>query len=87
MKAYKNITCAEMIDVIKELFDVSSVKEKHHEHVVPISVWGFQLRVHVYKDNPTDWRITGFNPTTGDGWDEMLMAVHAINAELDRHYY
>ena len=75
-----------MLDVIKEVFDVSSVKEKRHEYVVPIPVCGFQLWVHVEKENPKDWRITGFNPT-GDGWDEMLMAVHAINEELDRHYY
>ena len=53
---------------------------------VTYTVWGFKLRVHIDKNNPKDWRVTGFNPT-GDGWDEMLTAVHAINDELDRHYY
>lgn len=86
MKSYELITCAEMLEVIKEVFDVSNVDEKRREYVVSVSVWGFQLRIHVYKDNPNDWRITGFDPT-GKGWDEMLMAVHAINDELDRHYY
>lgn len=85
MKAYANITCEELIDVIKEVFDVSNVKEKRREYVVPISVCGFPLRVHIYKDDPKDWRVTGFNPI-GDGWDEMLTAVHAISEELDRHY-
>ena len=86
MKAYEDITCTEMIDVIKEVFDASSVQEKRREYVVPVSVWGFQLCVHVYKENPKDWRVTGFDPT-GEGWDEMLMACEAINEELDMRYY
>ena len=86
MKAYEHITCAEMLDVIKEVFDASSVQEKRREYVIRVSVCGFPLRIHIYKDNPKDWRVTGFDPT-GDGWDEMLMFVHAINDELDRHYY
>ena len=86
MKAYEYITCNEMLDVIKEVFDVSSVKEKRHEYVVLVSVCGYPLRCHIDKENPKDWRITGFDPT-GDGWDEMLMALHAINDELDMRYY
>ena len=86
MKAYEDITCEEMLVVIKEVWDVSNVQEKRREYVVHVSVWGFPLHVHIYKEDPNDWRVTGFNPT-GDGWDEMLMAVHAINEELDRHYY
>ena len=86
MKAYEDITCDEMLDVIKVTFDASSVQEKRREYVIRVSVCGFPLRVHIYKDNPKDWRVTGFDPT-GDGWDEMLMFVHAINDELDRHYY
>ena len=86
MTAYELITCEEMIAVIKEVLYVTNVQEKRREYVVSISVWGFPLRVHIYKENPNDWRITGFDPT-GEGWDEMLMAVHTINDELDRHYY
>lgn len=86
MKAYENITCEEMLDVIKEVFDASNVKEKHCEYVVLIHVCGFLLQIHVYKNNPADWRITGFDPT-GDGWDEMLIACTAINEELDMRYY
>lgn len=86
MKAYENITCEDMLEVIKEVFDVSNVQEKRYEYVTSVSVWGFPLRIHIYKDDPKDWRVTGFNPA-GDGWDEMLMAVHAINDELDMRYY
>ena len=86
MKAYGQITCEDLLEIIKDLFDVSSAQEKRHDYVVSVSVCGFPLRVHVYKDNPKDWRVTGFNPA-GEGWDEMLMAVHAINEELDMRYY
>ena len=86
MKAYEQITCDEMLDVIKEVFDASNTQEKRREYVVSFAVRGFPLRVHVYKNDPKDWRVTGFDPT-GDGWDEMLMAVHAINEELDMRYY
>lgn len=86
MKAYEDISCKEMIEVIKEVLDVSNVQEKRREYVVTVSVCGFPLRIHVYKEDPKDWRVTGFDPI-GEGWDEMLMAVHAINDELDRHYY
>ena len=85
MRAYELITCEEMIAVIKEVLYVTSVQDKRLEYVVSVSVCGFPLHAHIYKADPKDWRITGFNPT-GDGWDEMLMAVHAINDELDRHY-
>ena len=87
MKAYEDITCEEMIDVIKEVLDVSNVQEKRCEYVVRVSVCGFPLRIHVYKEDPKDWRVTGFDPVGGNGWDEMLMAVHAINEELDMRYY
>lgn len=86
MTMYELITCEEMIAVIKEALYVTSVEEKRREYVVQVSVWGFPLWIHVYKDNPKDWRVTGFDPT-GKGWDEMLMAVHTINEELDRHFY
>lgn len=86
MTMYELITCADVITAIKEVCYVTNVRENRREYVVKISVWGFPLYVHVYKDNPNDWRVTGFDPT-GDGWDEMLVAVHAINAELDRHFY
>ena len=86
MKAYEDITCEEMLGVIKDVFDVSNVQEKRYEYSVSVSVWGFPLRIHICKENPKDWRVTGFDPT-GDGCDEILMAVHAINEELDRHYY
>ena len=86
MKSYEDITCKEMLEIIKEVFVVSNVQEKRREYVGSIVVCGFQLRVHIYKENPKDWRVTGFDPI-GEGWDEMLMAVHAINEELDRHYY
>ena len=86
MKSYDLITCEEMIEVINEVFDTSNTQEKRREYVVRVSVWGFPLRIHIYKENPKDWRITGFVPT-GDGWDEMLMAVQAINEELDMRYY
>lgn len=86
MKAYELITCTEMLEVIKEALCVTSVEEKRREYVVSVSVCGFPLHIHIYKDNPKDWRVTGFNPI-GDGWDEMLMAVHAINDELDMRYY
>ena len=87
MKAYDHITCDEMLDVIKGVFDVSNTQDKHHEYVVSVSVCGFPLRVHVYKNYPKDWRVTGFDPVGGNGWDEMLTAVHAINDELDMRYY
>ena len=86
MKAYEYITCKEMIDVIKEVFDTSSTQEKRREYVVSVSVCGFPLQIHIYKEDPKDWRVTGFDPT-GEGWDEMLMTVHAINEELDMRYY
>ena len=86
MKAYEDITCEEMLEVIKDVLDVSNVQEKRREYVVRNSVWGFPLRIHIYKENPKDWRVTGFDPT-GEGWDEMLMACEAINEELDFHYY
>ena len=86
MKAYEDITCEEMLEIIKDLFDVSNVQEKRREYVGSIVVCGFQLRVHIYKENPKDWRVTGFDPI-GEGWDETLMAVHAINEELDMRYY
>ena len=86
MKAYECITCEEMLGVIKEVLDVSSTHEKRYEYVASVTVCGFPLRVHIYKDNPKDWRVTGFNPA-GDGWDEMLMARTAINEELDMRYY
>ena len=86
MKAYEYITCEEMIGVIKEVLDVSNVQEKRREYTVSVRVCGFPLWIHVYKEDPKDWRIAGFDPT-GEGWDEMLMAVHTINDELDRHYY
>ena len=86
MKAYEDISCKEMIEVIKEALDVSNVQENRREYVVAVSVCGFQLWIRIYKENPKDWRITGFNPV-GEGLDEMLMAAHAINDELDRHYY
>ena len=87
MKEYAHITCADMLDVIKEVFDVSSVQAKRREYVVSIAVCGVPLRVHVYKNHPKDWRVTGFYPVGGRGWDEMLMAVHAINEDLDMRYY
>ena len=87
MKAYKDITCGEMLEVIKEVLDVSSVKEKRHEYVATVSVCGFRLWIHIDKNDPKDWRVTGFDPVGGAGWDEMLMAVHAINDELDMRYY
>ena len=43
MKAYEDITCEEMLGVIKEVFDVSNVQEKRREYVVRVSVWGFLL--------------------------------------------
>ena len=86
MKAYENITCEEMLEVIEEVFDTSSTQEKRREYAVSVRVCGFPLHVHIFKENPKDWRITGFDPT-GDGWDEMLTAVHAINEELDMRYY
>lgn len=82
----EDITCEEMIAVIKEALYVTNVQDKRREYVVSVSVWGFPLQVHIYKDDPNDWRVTGFDPI-GKGWDEMLTAVHAINEELDRHYY
>ena len=87
MKAYEHITCDEMLEVIKEVFDVSNTQAKHREYVVSVSVCGVPLRIHVYKNHPKDWRVTGFDPVGGNGWDEMLMAVHAINDELDMRYY
>ena len=86
MKAYEQITCKEMLEVIKEVLDVSNVQEKHREYVVRVSVCGFQLYVHIYKYNPKDWRVTGFDPI-GEGWDEHLIACTAINEELDMRYY
>ena len=86
MKAYEDITCEEMLEIIKDLFDVSNVQEKRREYVGSIVVCDFQLRVHIYKENPKDWRVTGFDPI-GEGWDEMLMACEAINEELDMRYY
>ena len=86
MKAYEDITCEEMLEVIKEVFDVSNVQEKRREYVVPVSVWGFPLRIHIYKNRPKDWRIAGFD-SIGEGWDERLMAIQAINEELDMRYY
>ena len=89
MKPYADITCKEMIDVIKEVFDVSNVQEKRREYVVPVSIWGFQLRVHICKENPKCWRVdTPFGtPVDGFEWDAMLAAIDAINEELDWHYY
>ena len=89
MKAYEDITCKEMIDVIKEVFDASNVQEKRREYVVPVSVWGFQLRVHVCKENPKCWRVTtawGY-PIDGFEWDAILEARMAIDEELDGLYY
>ena len=87
MKAYEQITCAEMLEVIKEVFDTSNTQDKRREDVVSVAVCGVPLQIHVYKNRPKDWRVTGFDPVGGNGWDEMLMAVHAINAELDMRYY
>lgn len=87
MKSYELITCAEMLDVIKGVFAVSNTQEKRREYVVSVPVCGFPLRIHIYKTHPKDWRVTGFDPVGGNGWDEMLMAVHAINDELDMRYY
>ena len=86
MKAYEDISCKEMLEVIKEVLDVSNTQEKRREYVVRVSVCGFPLHIHLYKDDPKDWRVTGFDPI-GEGWDEHLMAVHAINEELDMRYY
>ena len=87
MKAYECITCEEMLEVIKEVFDTLNTQEKRREYIVSVSVCGFPLHIHIYKNHPKDWRVTGFDPVGGNGWDEMLMAVHAINAELDMRYY
>ncbi len=88
MKAYEHITAEEMLDVIKWAFDTTSnTEEKRREYVVSVSVCGFPLRIHIYKKRPQDWRVTGFDPVGEKGWDEMLMAVHAINEELDVRYY
>ena len=87
MKAYENITAEEMLDVIKGMFDTSNTEETRREYVVSVSVCGFPLRIHVYKNHPQDWRVTGFDPVGEKGWDEMLMAVHAINEELNMRYY
>ena len=89
MKAYEDITCKEMIDVIKEVFDVSNVQEKRREYVVPCSVWGFPLLVHVCKENPKCWRVdTAFGEQVdGFEWDAKVTAMSAINEELDFHYY
>ena len=87
MKAYDHITCEEMIDVIKGAFDVSNTQDERHEYVVSVAVCGCSLRIHISKKHPKDWRVTGFDPVGGYGWDEMLMAVHAINEELDMRYY
>lgn len=86
MKSYEHITCKEMLDVIKTAFGVSnsSVREKRHEYVVPITLCGFPLYIHIYKGDPKVWRV--FDPTD-TAWDIELMAVQAINDELDRHYY
>lgn len=84
MKSYDNITCEEMLDVVKKVFDVSSAKEKRHEYVVFIILCGFPLEIHICKADPKVWRV--FDPTDA-AWDIKLMAVHAINDELDRHYY
>lgn len=87
MKAYELITCEEMLEVIKEAFDTSNTQEKRREYVVSVSVCGFPLRIHIYKKHPKDWRVTGFDSISESGWDEMLMAVHTINEELDMRYY
>lgn len=89
MKAYEDITCEEMIGVIKEVFDVSNVKEKRREYVVTVSVWGFPLLVHVCKENPKYWRVDTAlgDPVDGLEWDARLTAIDAINEELDEYYY
>ena len=89
MKAYEQITCEEMIGVIKEVLDVSNVQEKRREYVVRVSVWGFPLRIHIYKENPKCWRVdTAFGESVdGFEWDAKVTAMSAINEELDRHYY
>ena len=87
MKAYELITCEEMLEVIKEVFDTSNTQEKRREYVVSVSVCGFPLQIHIYKKHPKDWRVTGFDPVGENGWDEMLVAVHAINEELNMRYY
>lgn len=88
MKAYELITCADVIAAIKEALYVTSVEEKRREYVVSVSVCGFPLRIHIYKKHPQDWRVTGsVSEISENGWDEMLMAVHAINEELDMRYY
>ena len=87
MKAYEIITCEEMLEVVNEVFDTSNTQEKRREYTVSVRVCGFPLRIHIYKNRPKDWRVTGFDPVGGRGWDEMLMAVHAINEELDMRYY
>ena len=87
MKAYERITCEEMLEVIKGVFDTSNTQDKRREYVVSVSVCGCPLRIHIYKNHPKDWRVTGFDPVGGHGWDEMLMAVHALNEELDMRYY
>lgn len=87
MKEYAHITCDEMLEVIKEVFDVSNTQANRRDYVVPVSVCGVPLRIHTPKKHPKDWRVTGFDPVGGHGWDEMLMAVHALNEELDMRYY
>ena len=89
MKPNEDITCTEMIDVIKEVFDVSSVKEKRREYVVRVSVWGFHLLVHICKEDPKCWRVaTPFGePVDGFEWDARLAAINAINEELDFHFF
>ena len=86
MKAYEQITCEEMLEIVKEVLYVKRTMEKHREYIVSVSVCGFPLWIHIYKDDPKDWRITGFDPT-GEGWDEMLTAVQAINEELNMRYH
>ena len=87
MKEYAHITCEDMLEVIKEVFDTSNTQAIRREYVVSVAVCGVPLRIHVSKKHPQDWRVTGFDPVGGRGWDEMLMAVHAINEELDMRYY
>ena len=87
MKEYAHITSAEMLDVIKEVLDTSNTQANRRDYVVSVVVCGVTLRIHVPKNHPKDWRVTGYDPVSGRGWDEMLMAVQAINEELDMRYY
>ena len=81
------ITCEEMLDVIKEVFDVSNVQKKGREFVVSVSCWGVPLLVHVTSKG---WRVTTAfypgKPVDGFEYDVVLWAKIAIWEELSRRY-